>query len=273
MSKRVADLHFDSVRRQLLELLTDTSVTANSSAIKGRLREGFVNKFLKNHLPSLADYANGELLDIHDSRSGEIDIILRSSWSPRLHLDSGVEVVPVDSALACIEIKSRLTTASFTRSSELRKSLRASYRVKSLHRQNLQPAPMAWGDTFRNLKKKTPYLLVAYKGPKLQTLRRRVGEVTTSPDANDNLSTLLAMDIQLPSALADYWPDAIVVLDPPYYLTLDDGILVPSQSQDVVFASTESCLSLLCVYLTRLVELWNNAPPPCNFKAYTDPLG
>ncbi len=273
MPKRIADQHFDSIRRQLLELQRQSNLTTNHNSVKGRLRENFVKRFLENHLPSLADYATGQLLDVRDCLSPEMDIILRSSWSPRLHLDSGIEVVPVDSAVACIEVKSKLSTASMTSSSELKNSLLASFRIKSLHRQNIRPASMAWGQTYFSTKEKTPYLLVAYQGPKLDTLRRHIGEFGRSPDVIEDLKPYSTIDPLKELKLEDYCPDVIVVLDPPYYYALDDDVLVPKQDRGAVYLEGESCLSLFFVYLTRLVELWNVAPPLNNFKAYTDPFG
>lgn len=268
MSDRIALEHFRSVRRQLLESARHTGETSAHSDVQGSTRESFVKNFLANNLPSLVDFATGELIDCMDARSGQIDVIMQSSWSPRLHLDSGVNVVPVDSVLGCVEVKSKLNTGALDNPSHLRAALLASHRVKALVRQRIGPAAVAIGQTFFSTKPKTPYFVVAYDGPKMDTLNSKLDEFAVHPWIRYHVN-----QGDEPIPIDDYLPDAIVVLDPAYCLVRNDGVLTEKTENPRMLAfDGEDCLAVFFGYLTRLVELWNIAPPCCNFNAYLRPI-
>lgn len=271
MPERIVVEHFRSIRRQLLEQRKQTSATLTHGGTQGQVRERFIQRFLTDNLPSLHDPVTGQLFDHMDTRSGQVDTILLSSWSPRLHLETDVKVVPVDSTLGCIEVKSNLTTAPLENSSELRTALLACYAVKSLVRQSQFVGTLALGKTFNGTKKKTPYFLVAYKGPTFQTLRRMVEAFSSNGHIHGILNKYPRYgggDLHGD----DYIPEVICVLDPPYCLIQDDGVLTNKQGGGPLYFNGEDCLAAFFAYLTNLVALWNQSPPPCNFNAYLRPV-
>src|SRR5688572_30221250 len=119
MQNRHLYRYLREVRRQLEQFADITDLAAHGD-VKGAPREGFVKAFLKNHLPSSIDYGTGEIVDADDNRSGQIDIILQSAISPRMTLLESVMLAFADAVLGIIEVKSTLTTASWSESSHLR---------------------------------------------------------------------------------------------------------------------------------------------------------
>ncbi len=273
MSERIAIEHFRSVRRQLLESARHTGSASTSSEVQGATRESFIRRVLADNLPTLADYATGQLFDCMDKRSSQIDVIMQSSWSPRLHLDTGVNVVPVDSVLGCIEVKSTLKTAPMRNDSHLRAALLSSHRVKSLVRQRIGPQSLAVGQTFFSLKSKTPYFVVAYRGPSMATLISQVEEFGVHSVIRSCISHYSEYPHGEPIPMEDYLPEAMVVLDPAYCVIRNDGVLTETKpGLRMLCFEGEDCLAAFFGYLTRLVELWNIAPPACNFNAYLRPI-
>ena len=62
------------------------------------------------------------------------------------------------------------------------------------------------------------------------------------------------------------------MLDPPYCLVEDDGIMTKKRGGGPLYFEGEDCLAVLFAYLTSLLSRWNQSPPPCNFNAYLRPL-
>ena len=267
MPERIVLEHFRSIRRQLLETRRQTSATLTHHGTQGQVRESFIQQFLSDNLPSLHDPVSGQLFDHMDTRSCQVDTILLSSWSPRLHLTNDVKMVPVDSTLGCIEVKTHLTTASLRGHSELRKALLDCYTVKALVRQSQFVGTLALGTTFNGTKKRTPYFLVAYEGPAYSTLCRIIAEFSS----NEHIQAILKTRLSYQGGdliSEDYTPEVICVLDPPYCVVQDDGILTKKQNGAPLYFEGEDGLAVLFAYLTNLISLWNQSPPPCNFNAY-----
>jgi len=95
-----------------LEILNRTSELvglAQHPVNIGGAREAIISGFLKQNLPDFIEYHTGELFDSEDHRSGQIDIILHPLTSPKLNLNGTINMFPVETVLACIEVKSSIT--------------------------------------------------------------------------------------------------------------------------------------------------------------------
>ena len=94
-------------------------------------REAFIREFLTDHLSQRVAVGQGEVVDAN-SQYGQarpqIDVVLYLREFPRIPLGAGIGAYLVESVLATIEVKSRLTRA------ELNKAISAARRIKALQR-------------------------------------------------------------------------------------------------------------------------------------------
>jgi hypothetical protein len=83
-----------------------------NSGEKGTFREDGVAKFLREQLPGRYGVVKGELIDSSGRRSGQVDIIVfdQTRAAPFVRGSKHAQwILPVEAALATIEVKSRLT--------------------------------------------------------------------------------------------------------------------------------------------------------------------
>lgn len=256
---RLISRHLSYIRNRLIEYSEHLNL-AKHPDMKGLSREGIMKLFLKDNLPSAVEFRTGELIDRDDKRSGQVDIVLQSSFSPRLNLFGDIQLTLIDFCLAAIEVKSTLTTGSMKVSSHLRSSLDTFRNIKSLNRHHhIESGVEFHGTTPTQVKlKTTPCFLVAYKGPTRSTLLRKLNEY-----GNKN-------GIEKDS----YWPEVITVIDRGYHIVKDNGWLkAPTDGFYTLHNdSTDECLAGLFTYLTLIVEAWNSKSHPTQFADFFKPF-
>lgn len=106
---KILNEHLNKTLNNLVNVSDNFNLVKHSKII-GSCRETLINQFLKKNLPNFVDYHNGELFDCENNRSGEIDLILHPITSPKINLIEDINIFPVETVLAGIEIKSNLTT-------------------------------------------------------------------------------------------------------------------------------------------------------------------
>lgn len=75
----------------------------------GSAREAIIKQVLKKFLPAQYEIGTGEIVSSDGSRSRQIDIVIARKDFPALRLPSGSKVYLLESVLATIEVKSKLT--------------------------------------------------------------------------------------------------------------------------------------------------------------------
>jgi len=101
-----------------------------SSHTKGKERESFINIFLSNVLPPQFRFGSGEVTDLHNQLSGQVDIVMEYSVFPSLQVPTyGIDsrLYIAEGVAAAIEIKSNLSTQwdeVVSTSSKLKKLIR-----------------------------------------------------------------------------------------------------------------------------------------------------
>ena len=83
--------------------------------LKGRFREAFIEEILFPYLPSLYRISSGKIFDSRGNQSDECDILIIDSTRipPILQTSKKGGLFPVESVLAVIEVKSRLTSSDY----------------------------------------------------------------------------------------------------------------------------------------------------------------
>lgn len=227
--------------------------------VLGLAREGFVKLFLKQNLPSLIGFTSGEIIDCNDNRSGQVDIIIQSLLSPKIHLFEEIQISLVDSCIAAIEVKSNLTTAKFENNSHLKTALNTFKKIKSLERlYPIEGTINFSGKTPTNITiEKTPCFLFAYQGPTRETLAEKINEYK---------------EFYKIESLDDFCPEVITILDKGYSLIKNDGWLMdPAKTTGSYYWANEQedgGLVEFFTYLVNLIENRNNQYQPTSFSKY-----
>ena len=190
------------------------------------------------------------IVDQEDNRSGQIDIILQSALSPRIHLFGDLQISLSDFVLGTIEVKSTLTTAAVDKPSHFKSALDTFKIVKTLKRDHKISGNK--GSTTIELPN-TPCFLFAYTGPEIDTLLTKLNEYGEHNSLVPN----------------DYWPEVIVILDREYYIIRNDGWLFDKKNEDVYLTHEgKDCLVGLFVYICQIIEAWNAKSHHSHFGKY-----
>jgi hypothetical protein len=91
---------------------------------KGTYREESVRKFLSDHLPGAYKVATGFVFDARDKMTGQLDVLLYRVRDTPFLLTGDSLLVPCESLLAAIEIKSTLTAETVAESLKIASSIR-----------------------------------------------------------------------------------------------------------------------------------------------------
>ena len=220
-----------------LEILNKTSELAGlatHSVNIGVGREAIISSFLKQNLPSFIDYHTGELFDSDEKRSGQLDIILHPITSPKLHLNGIINIFPVETVLACIEVKSSLTGGD---TGTLLAALETCKMVKELskvHKKNIYRGMIDLSSV--------PFLVFAFNSSKPETILDNLNEFSTETAEEGKIEYR-------------HLPDMIVVLssmdndvNKPYYIYKTDQWMYASATFDKV----EKPIRLTTQYRSKL---------------------
>ncbi len=214
--------------RDILMKLAESSALLEHSVNLGTAREGIIANFLKQNLPENIAYHSGELFNQRNERSGQLDIILHPITSPKIHLYSTINLFPVETVLAVIEVKSNLTTDKECKS-HLEYALKSCEKVKRFQDKD--------GVTLD-----IPFIVFSYKGAKYDTLVKKLEEKEEK----------------------QYLPDLIIVLEKGYFLKkIQAGESSPPKNSkktpDGMYWAVKSekyVLLGMFQYLLQLVEKW-----------------
>jgi hypothetical protein len=239
MGKRVFADHFEKALHKLIAYYEHADI-AKHGGLKGMAREGFIKCFLKDNLPSLLEYSTGEIIDKHDNRSGQIDIILSSAFSPIIKLFDDINITINDFTLGAIEVKSKLTTANWESDSSLKDALELSKKVKALERDLKISSHMEWmtEEDPNMIIDRTPFFLVAYDGPEIETLFDKMVDYGSYRGLTLN----------------EYFPEVTLVINRRYTIIKNDGFLYNLDGQQFIKYEGEECLVDLYMYIFTLIS-------------------
>ena len=198
----------------------------------GAAREGLISNFIQQNLPEYISYHTGEIFDRKDRRSGQIDIVLHPITSPKISLHSTINIFPAETVLAALEVKSNLTKAKLTEALTSSEKLK---KVELIGQRREDRFDIVDPD-------RVPFIVFAYKGPKLQTLKKHL-----KSHCEQNSETYRAL------------PDLIVVLDRGYYLLKTPRWMFVGANIDNIYKvkeETDFVLLGIFEFILKLVEYW-----------------
>lgn len=114
-----------SITKQLQADFNGMSSQIKHSGTKGSAREDILIEFLRNHMPKKFGFSKGEICSSKGETSKQIDIIIYDQENHPVFYDVGNQViVPSESVLCTIEVKSILTKKKIMESVENIKSVK-----------------------------------------------------------------------------------------------------------------------------------------------------
>lgn len=237
--------HLRNNRDALLKY-SDVISSAKHSVNLGSARESLIANFLKQNLPEFVSYHTGEVFDRDDKRSGQIDIVLHPITSPKINLHNAISIFPAESVLAALEIKSTLTSGS--KSGSLQEALVSCKKLKELSIQSSHQCE----ESFIVDQTTVPFVLFAFKGPKISTLKNHLNKNTNPREL----------------------PDLIVVLDKGYYLVKHKNwhnAVGKMEDKYRVSDNQETVLLGIFEYILGIIEVWSANPKKHSMpiEAYT----
>lgn len=174
--------------RDVLLKYSDLIGIAEHKTNLGTAREALITNFLQQNLPELISYYSGEIFDSRNHRSGQIDIILQPKSSPKLNLFNTMNIFPVETVLAAIEVKTNLTTGA---KGSFNDALVNCKKLKELDKFIEKRNSDFIVDYIEP--KKIPYIIFALNGPTEDTLISSFDELWSSFGSEQNF--VLAPDM------------------------------------------------------------------------------
>lgn len=102
--------HYAGLTSQMLAEIESISEQMHHQGEKGRNNELVLAEFLKQHLPSRYTVSSGKVVAAGGRESGQVDIIIHDRmYTPAFVLARAWSLVPVESVLAVISVKTTLT--------------------------------------------------------------------------------------------------------------------------------------------------------------------
>lgn len=113
------------------------------NATAGSVRERLIQDFLIAHLPEMTTVVSGMIVDSHNQRSKQQDIVLMLKSMPRLPFASGHDLIFQEGTVATIEIKTNISPSVLEKIAVNIKSVKS---LISSSTQGLQLGDLDWPD-------------------------------------------------------------------------------------------------------------------------------
>jgi hypothetical protein len=240
--------YFDKITKTLIQS-SDLSSTLSHSVSKGTARELLIQDFLQKILPDNINLCSGQIFNVNDNFSGQIDIILSPKTHPKLQISENIAIFPIESVIGAIEVKSKLTTGNNDEDG-LSKCLDSCKKLSDLSMENLMRGKHSTLSS---------YSIFAYDGPFINTIFEKIDDFAVK-----NKCKYFNKDL----------PDVIIVLKHGFMLKKYDKALHLSRTWQGANKSYETLNKkddILFEYFKYLINLINEAYESSNkisFQGY-----
>lgn len=164
---------------ELLLSLERSRRSFSHNLTSGESTEAAVRQFFRDHYPDSIGVGHGQVVDVHGSRSTQLDIVLYDkARTPILFSDkeNGNRLFPAEGVIAAIEVKSSVTSADLSKAAANAKVLKNLARVAYI--ESLF-SPLGLQSQYGRVWETTPpplFIVLAFEGPKLETVVRTLRE-------------------------------------------------------------------------------------------------
>lgn len=164
----------------------------------GADRVNILKDFLTKYLPRYYGFGNGEIIDSHGNRSGQVDIIVCNQFHPFTYNEEGLGLFLAEGVDWAIEVKSNLAT-------ELTQGMLQVKQVKGLRKEPAK-GDMAYSSSSILHRNQIPCLLFGYQSSSIGTLRNTI----------KRLASQLGLS-------KEEMPDAVVALNKGIVFNMSEG--------------------------------------------------
>jgi hypothetical protein len=189
------------VEKQMVEALAEVRETFIHSGNKGTTNENNFSDFVRQYLPRKFEIGNGEIIDSHGNRSGQVDIVMVNEYHPFTFTSNKPGLFFIEGVVSAGEIKTTLTTNELENAlhnSILYKKLKTNIGIGSL--MNADPSKTRYINH-------PPFFLFCYESQlTLKTIKRNI-ETFLAKNSIDNLYSI----------------DAVFILNKGWIINFGDG--------------------------------------------------
>lgn len=219
------------------------------NGLKGTMREEKLKEYLFKLFPTKYAIGNGVIVDANETQSRQQDFIIYDNFnSPKLMETESVQVIPIESVYATIEVKSTLTI------SELEKSVNNIESVKKLEKTKPFSSPLIISSIIPPI-----CMIFAYSSDtSLNNIVKKIDEFNTNIDVANRLSIVCILDKGLIFGINKHGFKEIEIVP------TDNTILVTHEDK------LENNLYLF--YLLMMTAINNIVMPPVNLMGYAEKI-
>lgn len=219
------------------------------NGLKGTIREDKLKEYLSKLFPTKYAIGNGVIVDANETQSRQQDFIIYDNFnSPKLMETESVQVIPIESVYATIEVKSTLTV------DELEKSIKNIESVKKLEKTKPFSSPLIISSIIPPI-----CMIFAYSSDtSLNNIVKKIDEFNNSIDIKNRLSIVCILDKGLIFAINIHGFKEIEIVP------TDNTILVTHEDK------LENNLYLF--YLLMMTAINNIVMPPVNLMGYAEKI-
>lgn len=219
------------------------------NGLKGTIREDKLKEYLSKLFPTKYAIGNGVIVDANETQSRQQDFIIYDNFnSPKLMETENVQVIPIESVYATIEVKSTLTV------DELEKSIKNIESVKKLEKTKPFSSPLIISSIISPI-----CMIFAYSSDtSLNNIVKKIDEFNNSIDIKNRLSIVCILDKGLIFGINRHGFKEIEIVP------TDNTILVTHEDK------LENNLYLF--YLLMMTAINNIVMPPVNLMGYAEKI-
>lgn len=219
------------------------------NGLKGTIREDKLKEYLSKLFPTKYAIGNGVIVDANETQSRQQDFIIYDNFnSPKLMETESVQVIPIESVYATIEVKSTLTV------DELEKSIKNIESVKKLEKTKPFSSPLINSPIIPPI-----CMIFAYTSDtSLNNIVKKIDEFNNSIDIKNRLSIVCILDKGLIFGINRHGFKEIE------FVPTDNTILVTHEDK------LENNLYLF--YLLMMTAINNIVMPPVNLMGYAEKI-
>lgn len=219
------------------------------NGLKGTIREDKLKEYLYKLFPTKYAIGNGVIVDANETQSRQQDFIIYDNFnSPKLMETESVQVIPIESVYATIEVKSTLTV------DELEKSIKNIESVKKLEKTKPFSSPLIISSIIPPI-----CMIFAYTSDtSLNNIVKKIDEFNNSIDIKNRLSIVCILDKGLIFGINRHGFKEIEIVP------TDNTILITHEDK------LENNLYLF--YLLMMTAINNIVMPPVNLMGYAEKI-
>lgn len=219
------------------------------NGLKGTIREDKLKEYLSKLFPTKYAIGNGVIVDANETQSRQQDFIIYDNFnSPKLMETESVQVIPIESVYATIEVKSTLTV------DELEKSIKNIESVKKLEKTKPFSSPLIISSIIPPI-----CMIFAYSSDtSLNNIVKKIDEFNNSIDIKNRLSIVCILDKGLIFGINRHGFKEIEIVP------TDNTVLVTHEDK------LENNLYLF--YLLMMTAINNIVMPPVNLMGYAEKI-